>query len=127
MTLRIAKPTGDGSTQIFNPDTEPAWLQARHHAQQWHAAVENGGGNQRCSISVAEPVTHEFAPGLTAECWGYNGRVHGPTIEALEGDSVRIYVTNKLPAPTTRALARSPGAQWHGWRRRSQSEGDPAG
>ena len=55
---------------------------------------------------VAEPVTHEFAPGLVAECWGYNGRVHGPTIEAVEGDRVRIYVTNRLAAPTT--------VHWHG-------------
>jgi manganese oxidase len=55
---------------------------------------------------VAEPVTHEFASGLVAECWGYNGRVHGPTIEAVEGDRVRIYVTNKLPEPTT--------VHWHG-------------
>lgn len=55
---------------------------------------------------VAEPVDHEFAPGLRAECWGYNGRVHGPTIEVVEGDRIRIYVTNKLPEPTT--------VHWHG-------------
>lgn len=55
---------------------------------------------------VAEPVRHEFAPGLQGNCWGYNGRVHGPTIEAVEGDQVRIYVTNKLDAPTT--------VHWHG-------------
>lgn len=55
---------------------------------------------------VAEPVTHEFAPGLVADCWGYNGRVHGPTIEAVEGDRVRIYVTNKLATATT--------VHWHG-------------
>lgn len=55
---------------------------------------------------IAEEVEHEFAPGLTATCWGYNGEVHGPTIEAVEGDRVRIYVTNKLPAPTT--------IHWHG-------------
>lgn len=54
----------------------------------------------------AEPVTHEFAPGLKAECWGYNGRVHGPTLEAVSGDRVRIYVTNRLAEPTT--------AHWHG-------------
>src|SRR5688572_14487797 len=30
---------------------------------------------------IAEEVDHEFAPGLKASCWGYNGRVHGPTIE----------------------------------------------
>jgi manganese oxidase len=55
---------------------------------------------------TAEEVEHEFAPGLTATCWGYNGRVHGPTIEAVEGDHVRVYVTNRLPAATT--------VHWHG-------------
>lgn len=55
---------------------------------------------------VAEPVEHEFAPGLRAHCWGYNGRVHGPTLEAVEGDRVRVYVTNRLSAPTT--------VHWHG-------------
>src|SRR3954462_7924688 len=55
---------------------------------------------------IAEPVLHEFSPGLVAECWGYNGRVHGPTIEAVEGDRVRFYVTNRLEAPTT--------VHWHG-------------
>jgi FtsP/CotA-like multicopper oxidase with cupredoxin domain len=55
---------------------------------------------------VAEEVEHEFAPGLQARCWGYNGRVHGPTLEAVEGDRVRVYVTNRLAAPTT--------VHWHG-------------
>lgn len=55
---------------------------------------------------VAEEVEHEFAPGLKATCWGYNGQVHGPTIEVVEGDRVRFYVTNRLPAPTT--------VHWHG-------------
>ena len=55
---------------------------------------------------IAEEVEHEFAPGLKATCWGYNGRVHGPTIEAVEGDRVRIYVTNKLPGSTS--------VHWHG-------------
>ena len=55
---------------------------------------------------VAAPIQHEFAAGLTAECWGYNGRTSGPTIEAVEGDRVRIYVTNRLPASTT--------VHWHG-------------
>jgi FtsP/CotA-like multicopper oxidase with cupredoxin domain len=50
---------------------------------------------------IAEEVEHEFAPGLKASCWGYNARVHGPTIEAVEGDRLRIYVTNRLTAPTS--------------------------
>jgi manganese oxidase len=57
---------------------------------------------------VAEVLQHEFAPGLQAECWGYNGGTPGPTIEAVEGDRVRIYVTNRLPEPTT--------VHWHGVR-----------
>src|SRR4029077_11531114 len=55
---------------------------------------------------IAEEVDHEFAPGLRAYCWGFSGQVHGPTIEAVEGDQVRIYVTNKLPENTS--------IHWHG-------------
>lgn len=55
---------------------------------------------------IAEEVDHEFAPGLKARCWGYNGGVHGPVIEVVEGDRVRIFVTNKLGAGTT--------IHWHG-------------
>ncbi len=55
---------------------------------------------------VAENVMHEFAPGLSASCFGFNGRVHGPTIEAVEGDRVRIYVTNRLETATS--------IHWHG-------------
>ncbi|MCA9682291.1 MAG: multicopper oxidase domain-containing protein [Myxococcales bacterium] len=55
---------------------------------------------------VAEVVDHEFAPGLRATCWGFNGSTPGPTIEAVEGDRLRIYVSNRLPEPTT--------VHWHG-------------
>ena len=57
---------------------------------------------------IAEPVEHKFMPGLKASCWGYNGSTPGPTIEAVEGDRVRIYVTNKLPESTS--------VHWHGIR-----------
>ncbi len=55
---------------------------------------------------IAEPVVREFAPGLRVNCWGYNGQTPGPTIEAVEGDRVRIYVENRLPEPTS--------IHWHG-------------
>ncbi len=55
---------------------------------------------------VAEPVERELAEGMTAYLWGYNGQSPGPTIEAVEGDRVRIFVTNKLPEHTT--------VHWHG-------------
>lgn len=50
---------------------------------------------------IAEEFMHEFAPGFKAICWGYNGHMPGPVIEAVEGDIVRIYVTNRLAVPTT--------------------------
>ena len=55
---------------------------------------------------VAEPVVREFAPGMKANLWGYNGQSPGPTIEAVEGDRVRVFVTNRLPEHTT--------VHWHG-------------
>ncbi len=57
---------------------------------------------------VAEPVVREMAPGFEANLWGYNGQSPGPTIEVVEGDQVRIYVTNKLPEHTS--------IHWHGQR-----------
>jgi L-ascorbate oxidase len=55
---------------------------------------------------VAEPVVRELAPGMKANLWGYNGQSPGPTIECVESDKVRIFVTNKLPEHTT--------IHWHG-------------
>lgn len=55
---------------------------------------------------VAEPVLREIAPGMKANLWGYNGQSPGPTIEVVEGDRVRIFVTNKLPEHTS--------VHWHG-------------
>ena len=57
---------------------------------------------------VAEPVVRELAPGMQANLWGYNGQSPGPTIEVVEGDRVRIFVTNKLPEHTS--------VHWHGQR-----------
>ena len=57
---------------------------------------------------VAEPVVRELAPGMKANLWGYNGQSPGPTIEVVEGDRVRIFLTNKLPEHTS--------VHWHGQR-----------
>lgn len=62
----------------------------------------------------AEPVTIQFPDmsdgmGMSnrpINAWGYNGSVIGPTIEAVEGDTVRIIVENRLPDPTS--------IHWHG-------------
>src|SRR2546427_12654685 len=49
---------------------------------------------------VAEQVKRELAPGMVINAWGYNGQTPGPTIEAGEGDRVRILVTNHPPEDT---------------------------
>ena len=46
-------------------------------------------------------------PGLRAKCWGFNGRVNGTVIEAVEGERIRIYVTNRLSVATA--------IHWHGF------------
>ena len=65
-------------------------------------------GNVKEFHLVAEPVVRELAPGMKAHLWGYNGQSPGPTIEVVEGDRVRIFVTNRLPEHTT--------IHWHGQR-----------
>jgi manganese oxidase len=57
---------------------------------------------------VAEPVIRELAPGMKAHLWGYNGQSPGPTIEVVEGDRVRMFVTNRLSEHTS--------VHWHGQR-----------
>ncbi len=53
--------------------------------------------------------------GLEAHLWGYNGQSPGPTIEVVEGDQVRIFVTNRLPEHTS--------IHWHGQRLPSGMDG----
>ena len=57
----------------------------------------------RLTVEICE---HEIAPGMVINAWCYNGQTPGPTFETVEGDRVRIYVTNKLPEPTA--------VHWHG-------------
>lgn len=55
---------------------------------------------------IAEEVEHYFDAGLRAKCWAYNGYVNSTMIEAVEGERVRIYMTNRLPIATS--------VHWHG-------------
>ena len=66
---------------------------------------------------VAEPVKRELMPGRVIDAWGYNGTTPGPTIEANQGDRVRIVLDNHLPEPTT--------MHWHGLEIPNQMDGMP--
>ena len=72
----------------------------------WTLPYKMKGGVKEFHL-VAEEFEHEFAPGCKAKVWGYNGTTPGPTIEAVEGDRVRLLVTNRLREPTT--------IHWHGF------------
>jgi FtsP/CotA-like multicopper oxidase with cupredoxin domain len=52
------------------------------------------------------PVKREFLPDLYMDVWGFNGTMPGPTIEAMQGDRVRLIVHNELPESTA--------VHWHG-------------
>ncbi|MGE5169227.1 MAG: multicopper oxidase family protein [Rudaea sp.] len=73
----------------------------------WTLPWRMNGGVKEFHL-VAEPVVRELAPGMKANLWGYNGQSPGPTIEVVEGDRVRVFVTNRLPEHTT--------IHWHGQR-----------
>ncbi len=74
--------TMDNGVKVFQMRAEPVIL-------QW-PDMSDGMGMSRRPIHV----------------WGYNGSSPGPTIEIVEGDRVRIVVTNALPEATT--------IHWHG-------------
>ena len=89
-------------------------LSARARAESYVPVVTPNGSTLPYTMKdgvkefrlVAEQLKKEFAPGMIVNAWGYNGASPGPTIEAVEGDRVRFYVTNKLPERTS--------VHWHG-------------
>ncbi len=88
--------TAAGRAGNYNPVRTP---------NGWTLPYRMRGGVKEFHL-VAEELEHEFAPGSKAKCWGYNGSTPGPTLEAVEGDRVRILVTNRLGEHTT--------VHWHG-------------
>lgn len=66
---------------------------------------------------IAEPVKQTVVPGRTFDLWGFNGSAPGPTIQANEGDRVRIVFDNHLPEPT--------GIHWHGLELPIEMDGVP--
>ena len=119
------RPAADGQPGKFASSpyitrTQPAWMRPPHSepgepGKNYKPTITLDGSTLPWKVIdgvkvmhlTCEEVDHEFIPqsadneALRALCWGFNGQVHGPTIECLEGDRLRIYVTNKLPEPTS--------------------------
>ena len=66
---------------------------------------------------IAEPVKQTIVPGRMFDLWGFNGSAPGPTIQANEGDRVRVVFDNHLPEPT--------GIHWHGLELPIEMDGVP--
>lgn len=66
---------------------------------------------------VAEPVKQTVIPGRTFDLWGFNGSAPGPTIQAHEGDRVRVVFDNHLPEATA--------IHWHGLELPIEMDGVP--
>ena len=54
----------------------------------------------------AAPYTWNVAPGVKKQAVAFNGTVPGPTLRVIEGEKVRVIVTNKMPEGTA--------VHWHG-------------
>ena len=117
-------PDGQPSKTANGPNistrTQPAWMHPPHPepgepGKHYKPVVIPNGSvlpwklvdGVKVMHLTAEEVNHEFVPAsddnqsLRALCWGFNGQVHGPAIECVEGDRLRIYVTNNLPEATS--------------------------
>jgi len=66
---------------------------------------------------IAEPVKRQIVPFKMMDVWGYNGSCPGPTIQANQGDRVRIILDNHLPESTT--------MHWHGLEIPIEMDGSP--
>ena len=87
--------TGDVRTDDFDPY---AYL----GAFDWGKATPLADGtNLREYRIVAEDKDIEIAPGVTFPAWTFNGQIPGPTIRAVEGDTLRIHFVNNSRHPHT--------------------------
>ncbi len=105
MPHSAVQPPSHLSESVATPRSEGVGHPAVRTLNGWTLPYTTKNGVKEFHL-VAEEIEHEFAPGSRAKCWGYNGTTPGPTIEAVEGDRIRLLVTNRLGEHTT--------AHWHG-------------
>jgi manganese oxidase len=99
-------PSSNTNTWEVPPEpTSGPWFKPVVTLNSWSLPWRMKNGWKEFHLT-AEAVEREMAPGMVTRLWGYNGSSPGPTIECVEGDKVRIFVTNRLPEHTT--------IHWHG-------------
>ena len=95
------RPASEGPAPFEAPDLDRLPFTMKDGVKEFHL--------------VAQSVTREFLPGYEMNVWGFNGSMPGPTIEIVQGDRVRIVVTNELPEETS--------VHWHGFELPVQYDG----
>jgi plastocyanin len=58
-------------------------------------------GVREYRLVVREDIPHEVAPGVKVTAWTFNGRVPGPILRAVEGDTIRVTLVNEGTQPHT--------------------------
>jgi manganese oxidase len=86
------------------PDTGPG----SGRPDSFLPGVDRGDGTVFAQYEKLEaaPYTWNVAPGVKKQAFAFNGTVPGPTIRVIEGEKVRVVVTNKMPVGTA--------VHWHG-------------
>ena len=69
------------------------------------------------TLDVEVSIVRRTLNGHTAAMYGYNGQYPGPLIEAPQGSTVVVRVTNRIESPTT--------VHWHGLRLENRFDGVP--
>jgi FtsP/CotA-like multicopper oxidase with cupredoxin domain len=77
---------GDPPVPVVTPDLPKLEWEMKDGAKEFHLHAMH--------------TRREFLPGAWIDVWGYNGLCPGPTIEATEGDRIRIVMHNMLPEST---------------------------
>jgi zinc transporter ZupT len=110
-------PPGPAAFDVTQAVVANAEAQAQRDYDMLPALPPQLTGTIKTIHLIAEIKRWTPAPGVTVDAWTYNGTVPGPTIHVRQGDTLRVILTNHLPAPTT--------IHWHGMEVPADMDGTP--
>lgn len=110
-------PPGPSALDVTQTVVTSAEAQAQRDYDLLPALPPMLAGKIKTIHLIAEVKHWTPAPGVTVDAWTYNGTVPGPTIHIRQGDTLRVILTNHLPAPTT--------IHWHGMAVPADMDGTP--
>jgi uncharacterized cupredoxin-like copper-binding protein len=108
-TAQVAAPAPAAGSEAAALATSAAEV-AEGHASHAALATTEQYGNQELAYRLegdvkvfdlkAQRVQWEVLPGEFVDAYAYNGQVPGPVIRVVEGERLRVNLTNELPEPT---------------------------